>query len=197
MKILDILLGKKTDTRPWYWKSDTPEARTRRYAEMEHVPYEDYKIGIRLEDDKELREWKRKVYRAKHREERGGKHMTNIIKLTSEPSKRLQDIINCKCHCHNLCPGAYGGWEVGDAKAACLCFPMECSHCEGLPYPAVGPRGENKFGGGELKVYTEKDLQDRLDMQKKKLLQKLLDKGHGGGNWRRLIIMLKEGEHHE
>lgn len=145
--------------------------------------------------------------------------MTNLIKLSPKASKKLKDIIDCKCHCHNLCPGAYGGQEIGDAKAACLCFPMECKHCKGKPYPLAGsrnnyattykcelhqckncaaiiavdqPASRDEFG--ELRVYTETDMQYHLDMQKKELLQTALDNGHGGGNWRRLIIMMMAKE---
>lgn len=37
---------------------------------------------------------------------------------------------------------------------------------------------------------TEEEIQKRIDDEVKRVLQKLLDYGHGGGNWRRLIAQL-------
>lgn len=53
------LLGQEEDNCPWYWKEDTQEARLHRNAEIEHVPVEDYRIGINWMDNESTKKRKR------------------------------------------------------------------------------------------------------------------------------------------
>jgi hypothetical protein len=48
-----------------------------------------------------------------------------------------------------------------------------------------------RYGWSSFRFLVQQHLADELAKERKKVLDKLLEKGHGGGNWRRLITQLK------